>query len=196
MAWWMTMYGSVALGGPTVLALPVPQAPGPWMSGDVELCVVADGKGRSLGAKVEELDEHLTFRCERSEKKVDRICLLIDDVANWPEAWPEGLGCAQGRTIYDVRVLEAYDPQRAFGEAVWIRRQVGTPVALTWTLPEGPISESGKAIRSDGRPWEGVRCEATGEWLSITVDPDARMDEGRCQFRTVSLPLRLEDVAL
>ncbi len=178
------------------VGLPVPQVPGPWMRGEVEICVVADGRGRSLGAQVDALDDHVTFRCERSEKKVDRFCLVIDDVANWPTEWPEGLTCAQGRNVYDVKVIEAYDPKRAFGETVWIRRQANTPIALTWTLPEGPMSETGQAVRSDGRPWEGVRCDATGDWLSITVEPAARMDEGRCQFRNVSLPLRLEDVVL
>lgn len=196
MAWWMMAMGASAWAGTSVMALPVPSVPGPWMSGEVELCVVADAKGRSLGPQEVELGEHLSFQCRRSEKKVDRLCLVVDDVSHWPESWPEGLTCMQGRTLYEVEVVESYDPQRAYGEAIWIRRQAGTPVALTWTLPEGPLSESGQAVRGDGQPWEGVRCEATGEWLSITVEPQARMDEGRCQFRNVSLPLRLEDVTL
>ncbi len=195
MVWWMAFFGSTA-HALTPVGLPVPSVPGPWMRGEVELCVVADAKGRSLGPVVKELDDHLTFRCERSEKKVDRFCLVIDDIAHWPTRWPEELSCTQGGNVYEVTVIEAYDPTRAFGETVWIRRQTGTPVALTWTLPEGPLTESGQAVRSDGRPWEGIRCEATGDWLSITVAPDARMDEGRCQFRTVSFPLRLEDVPL
>ena len=195
MSWWWMGFGSLA-HAVTPVGLPVPSVPGSWMRGEVELCVVADGKGRSLGPEVREIDDHLSFRCERSEKKIDRFCLVVDDVASWPTRWPESLSCAQGRNLYEVHVIEAYDPQRSYGETVWIRRQAGTPVALTWTLPEGPLREQGQAIRSDGRPWEGVRCEATGDWLSISVDPDARMDEGRCQFRNVSLPLRIEDVRL
>lgn len=190
--WWAWM----AMANAGTVVLPVPAEPGPWMRGEAELCAEARGRGRSLGNHKEELDGGLRFTCVRSEKRVDRVCLTVADVAAWPERWPDGLTCGLGRESYEVAIVEAYDPIRAYGETLWIRRPEGTPIAYTWTFPEGPVSENAQAIRSDGQPWEGVRCEALGDWLSVTVDPGATVDEGRCQFRTVSVPLRLDNVRL
>jgi hypothetical protein len=181
--------------GPVVLS--VPEGAGPWMKGTEALCTEVKSRGRTLGDTERPLDGGLSFSCRRADKKVDEICLTVSDVAAWPASWPSDLSCTVGKAAYDVSVVVAFDPNRAKGETLWVRRTEGATIAYTWTFPEGPLNEDGRGVRSDGRPWPGITCEARGAWLSLTVRPEAAVDEGRCVFRDdVSIPLRVENVRL
>jgi hypothetical protein len=189
MAIWMM--GAALADTPVVL--PLPTGPGPWMRGDAEFCTQFRSKGRSFGDVSKPMDDGIVLSCTRPAKNVDEVCLTVEDVTAWPKKWPTELTCTLGSTFYSVSVIEAYAPMRAFGETLWIKRPRNTGMAYTWTLPEGPLSEDAQAVRADGRPWDGVTCSAKGEWLSVSVAASASVDEGRCQFRTISVPLRIED---
>ena len=179
----------------TTFWVPVPESPGPWMSGSQEVCATSRARGRSLGDQTTPVADGVRLTCRRVDKRTDEACLIVEDASQWPTAWPESVSCTLGAMMYDVRPLVAYAPARAYGQALWVRRPEGVPIAYTWTLPEGPLSGDGRAIRADGQPWDGVTCAAAGAWLSLTVSPEAVVDEGRCQFSGgVSVPLRVENV--